>query len=245
MRFKLLSFAASALAALLVAAPQLTTAQAAGVLISGSGGTDISWPQCGHGNPEGYAFVVVGVTGGRPYTGNPCFAEQYGWAAGNNSRATEVYVNLDFGMNPEGPLSCMEGEDFCQAYNYGYDAAAAAYTYAARQTNGATFLQPVWWLDVETENSWSDNVDLNSFVIQGAIDFLQRTEGVTAGVYSTSHMWQLIAGSYAPTGIPNWVAGAAGTDDYGKCGAALWAGGEVWAFQYLNFGIDLDQNTAC
>ena len=156
-----------------------------------------------------------------------------------------LYINLDYGQRQDGPLLCAAADAGCQAYNYGYDSAAWARQYAHDQTNGASDTVGLWWLDVETENYWSDSTDQNSYVIQGALDYLQRTSGRTTGVYSTSHMWGLLAGSFAPPNTPNWVAGAEGIDDYGKCSASLWPGAPVWAIQYLNFDIDLDQNTSC
>src|SRR5205823_13853627 len=40
-------------------------------------GFDISFPQCGEPEPASPAFSVVGVNGGRAFTGNPCLARQY------------------------------------------------------------------------------------------------------------------------------------------------------------------------
>ena len=58
-------------------------------------------------------------------------------------------------------------------------------------------------------------------------------------------MWNQLAGSFAPPNTPNWIAGANGLDDVGKCAASLWPGAPVWAIQYLNFDLNLDQNLGC
>jgi hypothetical protein len=157
----------------------------------------------------------------------------------------QLYVNLDFGQAADGPLHCIDGDTGCMAYDYGWDAAADAWGQAAGATGGASANVPVWWLDVEIENYWGDDQLLNSYVIQGAIDYLERMQGKTVGVYSTAYQWGIIAGDYAPPGIPNWVAGAAGLDDSGMCGASLWPGGQVWFFQYLNLDANLDQDMSC
>ncbi|HVD01904.1 MAG TPA: hypothetical protein VNG93_12275, partial [Candidatus Dormibacteraeota bacterium] len=65
------------------------------------------------------------------------------------------------------------------------------------------------------------------------------------GVYSTSYMWGEIAGSFAPPQVPNWVAGATALNDGVSCVASLWPGGQVWAIQYLNLDLNLDQDVGC
>jgi len=219
-------------------------AAAAGPIPPGAIGSDISWPQCGSDHPQGdYGFGIIGVTGGHPFSTNGCFGTEFAWA--QSTGTTQMYINLDYGRRDTGPLLCAATDTGCQAYNYGYDSAQWAYRYAGDQTNGASNALGTWWLDVETENYWSDDPEQNSYVIQGALDYLQRTQGKTVGIYSTSWMWAQLAGSFAPPNTPNWVAGANGLDDTGKCSASLWPGGQVWAIQYLNYDLDLDQNLGC
>jgi hypothetical protein len=241
-RGKVFHLASALLVAGLLAALPISVS-AAGSLPSGSVGADISWPQCGTPYPAGYTFGIIGVTGGHPFSGNPCFGSEFGWAQATGS--AQLYVNLAYGQSPTGPLQCGGGDAGCQAYNYGYLSAMWARQYAHDQTGGASDASHVWWLDVETENIWSGDTDQNSYLIQGALDYLQRSAGLVVGVYSTSWMWAEIAGSFAPPNTPNWVAGANGLDDGPKCSAAFWAGAPVWGIQYLNFDLDLDQNTGC
>jgi hypothetical protein len=245
LRHRFSAFAAALLAASAVFVALPTSAGAGGPVPAGWAGADISWPQCGQTYPYGPNYVVLGVTGGHPFSGNPCLNSEYAWAPKGGMFAVQLYINLDYGLRQDGPLRCGATDSGCQAYNYGYDSAAWARQYASAQTGGASESISNWWLDVETGNSWSDDTQENSYVIQGALDYLQRSAGRTVGVYSTSYQWGLIAGSFAPPNTPNWVAGAYGLDDLAKCSESLWPGGTVWMIQYLNFDYDLDQNLGC
>jgi len=238
-----LAAAAATAASLLAALPG--TAFAAGTVPSQYVGSDISWPQCGGGTPadRAYQFGILGVTGGQPFSPNPCLAGQFPWAVATNY--PEFYINLQYGETNNGPLHCSGQDTGCLAYNYGYETAEWAAQYASSVTGGASNNVPMWWLDVETENVWAGDPNQNSYVIQGALDWFQRTMNRGVGVYSTSYQWGEIAGSYAPPGVPNWVAGASALDDGGSCSASLWPGGQVWAIQYLNLDLDLDQDVGC
>jgi len=125
--------------------------------------------------------------------------------------------------------------DECNAYQYGYNNAAAAVAYA--RSFGADL--KYWWLDVETGNYWTDDVSLNTQVIRGTIAYLQNL-GKVVGVYSTPRQWRMIAGSFAP-GLPVWTAGAADvaeamarcTPDY------AFGGGKVQLVQYVSEHLDM------
>ena len=217
-----------------------------GPLGANSAGWDISWPQCDGPVPGVRADMIhaVGVTGGTPFTVNPCLASQFRDTGSAGSMS--LYVNLDFGaMNGAGPLACAADDQNCQAYNYGWGAGVSAWFSASQATGGASEGVSLWWLDVESENYWSDNTDQNSYVIQGALDFLQRTAGRTVGIYSTHYQWRMIAGDFAPPSTPNWVAGASSINDIAQCQNPLWSGGTVWEFQYLNLDANLDQDRGC
>jgi GH25 family lysozyme M1 (1,4-beta-N-acetylmuramidase) len=128
-----------------------------------------------------------------------------------------------------GPAGTCGAEDrSCQSFNFGYNAALHAVAYARSQ--GVT--APFWWLDVETENTWSENRTLNARVIQGALDAL-RSQGLAAGIYSTGYQWNEIAGSFSP-GLPVWVAGASSrAQAQSFCTAtAAFGGGTVVLVQY-------------
>lgn len=243
-----------------MAAPTLLTANAAanaahgGVAGKGAGanklvakavrnapgwGYDISWPQCDKGYPEGkFDFATVGVTGGRPYTANPCLADEVSWAtAAQSGVPPQAYVNLDLDGAATGRRDCQPDDHLCRAFNHGVNTAADAINYASSQGVSATY----WWLDVELGNAWSDvNLDWNAAVVAGAIDELQR-RGVRVGIYSTSLQWRLIAGDYRPA-VPSWPA------VYGERSSAPAAcdpssgftAGPVLMVQYSGTGFDRD-----
>jgi hypothetical protein len=178
---------------------------------SGASGFSISWPQCGQAFPAvPYQVAVVGVTGGRAFYQNPCLADQFAWAqAASVPPALYMNLNAPAGRTAArgliGPAGgpCPENQA-CQAFNYGYNSALHALAYARSQ--GAT--AALWWLDIETGNTWSEDRALNARIIQGAIDGL-RTQGVAVGIYSTAPQWNEIAGGFSPK-VPVWVAGASG-----------------------------------
>jgi hypothetical protein len=217
----------------------------------GAIGHDISWPQCGKAYPSGSGFGIVGVTDGKPYFGNTCLASEYAWAAATPGGAG-FYMNT---ANPgvastavkwyeqKSPnASCAPGHDAACAYNYGFNAAAHAVAYAQAQTGHSAGTS--WWLDVETDNSWSaTDTAANLASVQGSIDFLQRTPGVVVGIYSTRYQWTRITGG-AQLPVPNWVAGAANVNEAkGRCTSAWSAtGGPVVLAQA--FGA-FDTNYAC
>ena len=184
------------------------------VLQSGAVGHDISWPQCGKAQPAGGAFGIVGVTGGRPYTANPCLTSQFAWAEAtpgggsfymNTSNPGARAVALDWYAQRAPNPTCGPGNEVACAYDYGFNAAAGAFAYAQVSTGKAN--GRVWWLDVESDNSWSDtDIGANRASLQGSIDFLQRQPGVVVGVYSTARMWTRIMGDHRLP-LPNWVAG--------------------------------------
>lgn len=205
-------------------------------------GLDISWPQCRTGIPvsEGN-LAIVGVTGGRAFTINPCFSQEYQAARSQNGNPS-LYMNLNYPSGPSatrgtsGPRGqCQPQDQACQAYNYGYNAAQEAETYARSIASVSS-----WWLDVETANYWSSNTALNAQVIQGAIDYL-KGRGLNVGIYSIAPMWHRIAGNYAPK-LPNWVAqtqSTVGTMQY--CGAGYsFGGGSVSMVQSWNGKYDVD-----
>jgi hypothetical protein len=202
-------------------------------------GFDISWPQCGGSYPPSApSIAIVGVNGGRPFTHNPCFSSELAWAG----PAVSLYVNTDFpdSGRPEamaGPAgNCAADDMSCQAYNFGYNAATDAYTFATG--NGAR--AQMWWLDVETKNDWPADTTLNARAVAGYIAGLQAA-GVSVGIYGTGFQWNKIAGSYAP-GLPIWVAGAQSQSQApGFCDPAKYfAGGIAWLAQYPNPPYDGD-----
>lgn len=200
---------------------------------SGTTGFDISWPQCGGAYPATpFGFGIVGVADGRADTQNPCLASEYAWAKHATASAPSVYMNLNYGLTRG---TCARKDKACQAYTYGYDAARQAMSYASSQAAAAT----MWWLDIETGNTWSSTTSLNAQIIHGALASLQAA-AMTVGIYSTPYQWGVIAGTYAP-GVPNWSAGAPASAPASFCTPThAFGGGVVWLTQYPNGHFDGD-----
>ncbi len=221
-------------------------AAADGIYTSGWSGNDISWPQCGGAYPVGsfYRYGVVDVTSGHAFRNNPCFAGQYAWAAGMAPEAVYLNLNEDLGTTSlygdTGPYGiCREGER-CHALNYGYNAASSAYTYAARER--PNFVAQLWWLDIETENSWAEeDLGRNRAVIEGAVRYLKEERHFIVGIYSTPAMWEEITGKWQ-NGLPAWIGEGTKANAPTQCGVGF-TGGPVWLVQYLDG--DYDGNYAC
>jgi hypothetical protein len=214
---------------------------------SQSTGYDVSYPNCTGTLPSSAAFGIVGVTDGHAFTQNPCFAREYTWAGTNMATPASAYMNLneaigttasDGATGPKG--TCAKSDKACYAYNYGYNAAAAAYDYAANNLPAGAAMPTTWWLDIETANSWSAKTSLNRMDIQGAIDSLSG-RGSAVGIYSTPAMWKTITGAWQ-NGLPAWVAASTGTTAttaISFCGTGF-TGGPVWLVQYASGGSDHD-----
>jgi hypothetical protein len=220
---------------------------AQGIYTSGWTGYDTSWPQCDDLPPATtvYRFGVVGVTSGHAFRNNPCFAAQYGWATGFSMAPDAVYLNLNEDLGPTsldgdtGPYGTCHAGEVCHALNYGYNAAASAYAYA---TQVDAFAATMWWLDIETANSWAaDDLGRNEAVITGALYFLRDAHGLTVGIYSTESMWQEITGGWQ-VGVPAWVGDGEQANPQEECGQGF-AGGPVWLVQYEDG--DYDGDYAC
>jgi hypothetical protein len=217
-------------------------------------GADVSYPQCGKSLPVGQAFGIVGVNGGKPTTFNGCFADQLDWAhdslGGTSQPKAQLYVNT---ANPGSgsaywPGGTCAGQDTepC-AYLYGK---ARATEDLAKVTGAGDY---VWWLDVETGNSWASGTAgqaRNVAVLEGMTDTFLAA-GVKVGLYSTGYQWGKIVGTAPLTGspllgLPSWLAGAASLGDaISRCGthAPLTDGGSVAMVQYVEGGFD--RNWAC
>jgi hypothetical protein len=109
----------------------------------------------------------------------------------------------------------------------------------------------MWWLDVETANSWSRKPANNQAVLEGMATALGWADKV--GIYSTPTMWGKIVGTSAPMinrqtpsplqGLPSWLPGAANaTQAAAYChNAPLVTGGKVSLTQFTTT-IDIDYN---
>lgn len=243
------------------AAPLSSGASRTGKPTAAKLGNDVSWPQCNKTLPKTPAFAVVGVNNGLANTTNPCLATELSWAAkavgGTGQPLVALYVNTaNPGLagswwpvsntyagttvsNPYG--TCSGRDDAACAYMYGY---AKAYDDASSMgvSQPAGYL---WWLDVETSNSWSTDAAANRADLEGMTAYF-RGIGADVGVYSGGSQWGQIAGT-VPAGsslysLKSWLPGAGSASEAkSKCSAAaLTGGGKVTLTQFISGGWDYD-----
>lgn len=178
----------------------ITASASAPAYTAGSYGYDVSWPQCGGPLPQNPGFAIVGVTGGKSFSGNPCLKQQAAWAATGGQPAS-LYINTNGAPKGYTNAVCAKRDTSCLNFEYGRAAAKWAVGYA--NSNGAGEIDG-YWLDVETMNSWSRDKTANARALAGFIRGLDESGKTVSGIYSTSYQWGRIAGSYAP-GLDNWV----------------------------------------
>jgi hypothetical protein len=191
-------------------------------------GWDVSHPQCQRTLPDSGGFAIVGVTGGRPFTSNPCFAEQHAWAASKAGHA--VYVNTGYPGRGD-PVA------------YGRSVVDDA---VARERTAGVSGTSMWWLDVETVNTWDGTAQQNATVLDAMAARLQGL-GARVGIYSTPRMWSEIAGTWAP-GLPVWYATGPGTGTQAaQACSRSFAGSTPAISQWVHevAGHDIDRNLIC
>lgn len=122
----------------------------------------------------------------------------------------------------------------------------------------------VWWLDVETMNSWQqeyeadgaqnpDGLAKNAATLEGMAAFYQQAGAKKVGIYSTHYQWGRITGTTVGNsdlgenlrGLDSWLAGA-----FDETTARSWCeskegltGGEVSLVQFVK--KNLDHNVSC
>lgn len=240
-------------------------------LAATDGGYDVSYPQCGTALPTGQAFGIVGVNGGLATTANSCLSTQLGWAwqsvGGTLQPKAQAYLNTanpgqirhqvttwpSSGTSPYG--NCNGANNQACSWVYGYQRAQKsvqtffeqAATAAGVSTNPGDY---VWWLDVETANTWetggSAALANNRAALEGWTYYLQTVAKANVGLYSTASQWRQIAGTVPATSslytLNSWLPGAstaAGATT--NCNASpLVAGGKVTLAQYVSGGFDHD-----
>lgn len=216
---------------------------------SGDVGVDISWPQCaGNEAPPssdytGDNFGIVDVTDGLGYSTNPCLA---GEAADFTSNELSLYVNTGWDINSAhntgtSPDTCEANDVDCEAFDYGYN--AGLYAYGAALSLGIT--SPTWWLDVETDSTWSNNTIQNQNSLQGEHDALLAEGATTVGVYSTTAQWQGLTSSWQ-NDWPSWGATTWTTAPEAAtyCTGHEFTGGPSYLMQFTPTE-QLDQDYAC
>lgn len=228
-------------ATLLLTAVPATDAFASTFYRTGSVGVDISYPNCQTTLPKS-DFGIVGVNGGRVYNYNPCLSAQ-----AKQFKDLSLYINTGLNASAESPyfmsaLAECNGDKTCAAYKYGYEAAKDSIAYANSQ--GVTSSK--WWLDVEIENTWDQDTNLNRQSLQGAYDALKATGATLVGAYSTTAQWNTITGNWQ-NNWPNWGASTWTSDKQAAkyCKGHEFTGGQTLLIQYQDKKSKLSRDVAC
>jgi hypothetical protein len=192
-------------------------------------GRDISYPQCGNAFPSVHSsrFGVLGVTGGRAFTKNPCLRAELRWAK-RLPEPPAFYLNTGnphpsrtnhwpIGQQEPRVCSATNPDSLNCSYDYGWNSARYAYILA---THAAMTLHDVslanakrraanveWWLDVEILNSWRTldhgdtraNQERDTASIAGTVNALWDLGVEVVGIYSTRYQWNLITGGASVT----------------------------------------------
>jgi hypothetical protein len=209
-------------------------------------GWDVSWPQCGRNLPNlpkgRHGYAIVGVTRGHLYSVNECLTPEHHWSTTGGGLAG-LYINANYPYRDEEPQlagwyadTCAGHDLGCHLYQYGLRGARQA----LKDAKAAGVSAPLWWLDVETVNRWSPDVNLNRRIVQGVIDGLHEAE-LRIGVYSTAYQWGVITGGMEIPGVPLWIAtGGSIADGPPTCHnpAKAFAGGVPYLVQFLHEGLD-------
>jgi hypothetical protein len=220
-------------------AASLTASQSGGIYPSGKTGYDVSWPNCSAKPPSKPLFGIVGVSDGTGYSGNPCLAKEASWFPSLSLYVNTGWYDQSSHINPTSPKVCAAGDADCLAYNYGYNGGLYALNYATSQGVHSV----VWWLDVETGNTWNADTTQNRNSLQGEYDALAANGATTIGVYSTTYQWDTITGSWL-NGWPGWGATTVRTASQAAqfCVGHQFTGGPTYLIQYTG---TLDQDYAC
>ena len=235
-------------------------------------GIDVSYPQCGKQLPTTQAFGVVGINGGLANTTNSCLKTQLVWAGksvgGTVQEKLQLYVNTanPGGLNtaswpktstPENTYGNCDGSDsFACAWQYGWNRASEDITIrfvpAATQVGTAALPSAyIWWLDVETINTWKPanstfNTQSNAAVLEGMTAHFQSVNA-RVGLYSTAYQWSQIVGTINSVssnlnGLINWRPGGANLSTAKQACTAtpLTSNGIVVLTQYVSRSLDYD-----
>ncbi len=233
----------------------LTFAADATLRGAGHPGADLSWPQCprsadGYGlpfPPRGTSFVILGVTAGRPWTHNPCLADQVSWAWVHAIPA-QAYTIAGWpsaaqlrdtgGRGPWLPTSAAN-----RLRNAGYGQARSALS----ALSGAGFHPPVVWIDVEPHPSrpWPTGTRArqaaNRWVLEGVMRGFADA-ATSYGIYSYPRAWREITGGWRLPQVPVWATAGRSTRAAAirTCGRRSFSSGRVLIAQWYDDARDSD-----
>ncbi|HEV2402671.1 MAG TPA: hypothetical protein VGS08_00535 [Candidatus Saccharimonadales bacterium] len=241
-RRKISSFATTiiALSVLYATAPVFAVVP---TYVQGSTAVDVSWP---HGNCHAATkflrpSAIIGANGGLDFRPNTCLRAEAARFSNVSLYANSGYPGRDYGLRfASTPKHCSRQDNVCLAYNWGFNAGVYAVTYAARQGVHAN----QWWVDVETDNSWTTNPLYNRASIAGEVaGITHATLFAAVGIYSYPGQWDLITNNWR-NGLPNWVATGSASRQIAtaECRGDNFTGGGTWLTQYVR---TLDEDYVC
>ncbi len=200
-------------------------------------GSDVSWPNCG-ATPPNTNWGIIGVTDGLVFSGNPCVHQEASWFNYYGLYMNTGYPGLSYAKKYAlYPLNCSSHNKLCLAYNFGYNAGTFALKYASLEEVHSN----IWWLDVETVNSWTSSTSQNRAALEGMYNAIRaNTLLTTIGFYSDKTQWSVITGKWQNT-TPNWVATGSSelSDAVSACVGQNFTGGPTLLTQYTQ-GLDKD-----
>lgn len=238
-------------------------------------GNDISYPQCSKSWPKNQAFGIVGINGGVANNTNPCLKDQIQWT--NRSTGASSQEKVQFYVNTANPGGlgtaswpnwsnsqniygiCDGSDNLACAWQYGWNRADEdvniRFLPAATQAKiGTDASKYIWWLDVETLNTWKPaindlNAKSNAAVLEGMTAYFQSINA-RVGLYSTGYQWGQIVGNGVSelsvlNGLPNWRPGGANlnTSKQACNSSPLTKDGKIVLTQYIY--KNLDYNYSC
>jgi hypothetical protein len=202
---------------------------------------DLSWPNCSLSQPPSEDSGIIGVNGGLNFKPNPCLAKEAGWFKRLSVYVNTGYPGIEYGRKfLNYPRLCAWDDNKCLAYNYGFNAGRYDIEYASLQG----IVADRWWLDVETENSWTTDSDVNRRALTGMVEAISRYAGrERLGFYSFPAQWNLITGNWLNS-FPAWTATGSTSRAIAlsACNDVSFTGGKTLLTQYT---LGLDLNYVC
>jgi hypothetical protein len=202
---------------------------------------DLSWPNCTAPPDHNFYSGIIGVNGGLDFHYNPCLTQQAALFGQYTLYMNTGYPGVSYAKKfGNTPIPCIGNDNQCLAYDYGFQAAQRTIQYADLHNAHTN----TWWLDVETDNSWSDSTTINRIALEGMLAAIHQDAPLTSiGFYAYPGQWNLITGNW-DNGAAAWVA--TGTLSKAAAVAAChlpsFTGGPVLLTQYT---AGLDHNISC
>jgi hypothetical protein len=190
----------------------------------------------------GAAFVIVGLTGGRGFTTNPCVSGQAWWAKTHAVRTAAYLVPTyptraqlrRWGAGGPAPATSLQGRVFNVGWAQGADAAGVLRRSGLRAK--------AVWIDVEANRvrPWSPDTGANTALVRGVAAAIRRA-GLQPGLYTNSSSWTTYTDG-ARLGLPEWrtVGPRSRAEAVAACAAASLNGGRVLLVQHWTNTADHD-----